>query len=53
MVAFLRAEATAIYDFNMKGTAADFYEQGVRLSFEQWGAIGAVSYTHLCGRRNP
>ena len=43
-VAFLRAEATAIYGFNMKGTAADFYEQGVRLSFEQWGATGVDSY---------
>ena len=39
-VAFLRAEATAVYGFSMKGTAADFYEQGVRLSFEQWGATG-------------
>lgn len=28
----------------MKGTAADFYEQGVRLSFEQWGATGVDSY---------
>ena len=43
-VAFLRAEATAIYGFNMKGTAADFYEQGVRLSFEQWVATGVDSY---------
>ncbi len=43
-VAFLRAEATAIYGFNMKLTAADFYEQGVRLSFEQWGATGVDSY---------
>lgn len=43
-VAFLRAEATAIYGFNMNGTAADFYEQGVRLSFDQWGATGVESY---------
>ena len=28
----------------MGGTANDFYEQGVRLSFEQWGAGGADAY---------
>ena len=37
-VAFLRAEAKAIYGFNTGGEAKDFYEQGIRLSFEQWGS---------------
>ena len=43
-VAFLRAEGVAVYGFNMGGTAQEFYEQGVRLSFEQWGVEGAESY---------
>lgn len=43
-VSFLRAEGAAIYGFNMKGNAADFYEQGIRLSFDQWGATGVDSY---------
>ena len=43
-VAFLRAEGVAVYGFNMGGTAKDFYEQGVRLSFEQWGVTGADTY---------
>ena len=43
-VAFLRAEAVAVYGFNMKGTAAHFYEEGIRLSFDQWGATGAEAY---------
>lgn len=43
-VAFLRAEAAAVYGFHMNGTAADFYERGVRLSFEQWGASGVDIY---------
>lgn len=43
-VAFLRAEARAIFGFDMKGEAKDFYEQGVRLSFEQWGAGSADQY---------
>lgn len=43
-VAFLRAEGVAVYGFNMGGTAAEFYEQGVRLSFEQWGVEGADTY---------
>lgn len=43
-VAFLRAEGAAVYGFNMGGSAADFYEQGVRLSFEQWGATGVDAY---------
>ena len=43
-VAFLRAEGVAVFGFNMGGTAKDFYEQGVRLSFEQWGVEGADEY---------
>lgn len=43
-VAFLRAEAKAIYGFNMHGEAKKFYEDGIRLSFEQWGADGADAY---------
>lgn len=43
-VAFLRAEGEAVFNFEMGGEAAGFYEQGVRLSFEQWGAGGADEY---------
>lgn len=43
-VAFLRAEGKAIFNFDMGGEAADFYDQGIRLSFEQWGAAGAEQY---------
>ena len=43
-VAFLRAEGTAVFGFNMGGTAEDFYNKGVRLSFEQWGVEGADVY---------
>jgi len=42
-VAFLRAEG-ALRGWNMGGTAKEFYEQGVRLSFDQWGVQGADSY---------
>lgn len=35
-VAFLRAEGVAVFGFDLGGTAQSFYEQGVRLSFEQW-----------------
>ncbi|MCH4148698.1 MAG: SusD/RagB family nutrient-binding outer membrane lipoprotein [Prevotella sp.] len=42
-VAFLRAEG-ALRGWNMGGTAKSFYEQGVRLSFGQWGATGADAY---------
>ena len=36
-VAFLKAEAVGVFGWNMGGSAKTFYEQGVRLSFEQWG----------------
>ena len=42
-VAFLRAEG-ALAGWNMGGTAKDFYEEGIKLSFEEWGADGAAAY---------
>lgn len=43
-VAFLRAEGKAIFDFDMGGDAGAFYNQGIRLSFDQWKVEGADSY---------
>ncbi len=43
-VAFLRAEAVAVFGFDMGGEAKDFYEDGIRLSFEQWSAGSADAY---------
>lgn len=43
-VAFLRAEGAAVHHFNMGGTAEEFYNRGIRLSFEQWGVAGAEDY---------
>ncbi len=43
-VAFLKAEAVAVFGFDMGGSAKEFYEQGVRLSFDQWGVAGADAY---------
>ena len=40
---FLKAEG-ALRGWNMGGTAEDFYNEGIRLSFEQWGADGAEDY---------
>lgn len=42
-VAFLRAEG-ALRNWNMGGTPKSFYEQGIRLSFGQWGANGVENY---------
>lgn len=42
-VAFLRAEG-ALRGWSMGGTAKEFYEQGVRLSFAQWEVQGADAY---------
>ena len=42
-VAFLRAEG-AVRGWEMGGTAKSFYEQGITLSFEEWGAEGVASY---------
>ena len=43
-VSFLRAEAVAVFGYNMGGEAKDFYEKGIELSFEQWGAGSAAAY---------
>ncbi len=43
-VAFLRAEGNAVFGFEMGGTADVFYNEGIRLSFEQWGAPGVDQY---------
>ena len=43
-VAFLRAEGAAVHNFNMGGTAEQFYNRGIELSFEQWGVDGAAAY---------
>lgn len=43
-VAFLRAEGRAVFGFNMGDEARNLYEQGIRLSFEQWGAAGVNKY---------
>ncbi|MCM1177349.1 MAG: SusD/RagB family nutrient-binding outer membrane lipoprotein [Bacteroidales bacterium] len=40
---FLRAEA-ALRGWNAGGSAKDFYEAGVRTSFEEWGASGVDAY---------
>jgi len=42
-VAFLRAEG-ALRGWNMGGSAQEFYEKGIRLSFEETGAGGADAY---------
>ena len=42
-IAFLKAEG-ALRGWNMGGTARDFYQRGITLSFEQWGAGNASSY---------
>lgn len=43
-VAFLEAEAVAVFGYDMGGSAKDFYEKGIALSFEQWGAGSAAQY---------
>lgn len=43
-VAFLKAEAKAVFGFDMGGEAEDFYNEGIRLSFQQWGVSGADAY---------
>lgn len=42
-VAFLKAEG-AMLKWNMGGTVKEFYEQGISLSFNQWGVSGASEY---------
>ena len=50
-VAFLKAEARAVFGFDMGGEAGDLYNEGIRLSLEQWG-VGAefAAYTADDGR---
>lgn len=43
-MAFCRAEGALAGWSNMGGTAKSLYEEGVKLSFEQWGAGDATSY---------
>ena len=44
-VAFLKAEAKAVFGFNMgAGTAEEFYNEGIKLSFEQFGLSGYAEY---------
>ena len=42
-MAFCRAEG-ALAGWNMDGTAEALYNEGITLSFEQWGASGAADY---------
>lgn len=49
-VAFLRAEGRAIFNFNMGGEADYFYNEGIRLSFDQWKADGAEAYLNDADR---
>lgn len=41
--AFLRAEG-ALKGWNMGGNAKDFYEEGIRLSFDEWQTTGVETY---------
>ncbi len=43
-MAFCRAEGALAGWNNMGGTAKSLYEEGVKLSFEQWGAGDATTY---------
>lgn len=42
-VMFLRAEA-ALYGWDKEATPQNYYEQAIRLSFEQWGVSGIDTY---------
>lgn len=42
-VAFLKAEAKAVFGFDMGGEAGDFYNEGIRLSFEQYNLTGSYA----------
>ncbi len=43
-VAFLRAEGAAVFGWSMGGSAEDFYNKGIQLSFEQYGCGDATDY---------
>ncbi|MFZ4861784.1 RagB/SusD family nutrient uptake outer membrane protein [Sphingobacterium sp. Mn56C] len=49
-VAFLQAEG-ALKGWNMGGSAASLYNQGIRLSFEQWNVNGADAYLNNSSSR--
>lgn len=40
-VSFLRAEGAGVFNWNMGGTAESFYNNGIRLSFENYGVADA------------
>lgn len=44
-VAFLMAEAVAVWGYNMGDSAENLYNRGIELSFEQWGVSGAAAYS--------
>ena len=48
--AFLRAEG-ALKGWDMGDTPKNLYEQGIKLSFEEWGASGAADYIANATRR--
>lgn len=52
-VAFLKAEAKAVFAFDMGGEASSFYYEGIRLSFEQWGASGYEDYIAVNAEKKP
>lgn len=43
-VSFLKAEAIAVFGYEMNSDAQTEYEKGISLSFEQWGVSGAEAY---------
>lgn len=43
-VAFLKAEAVAVFGFDMGASAANLYNEGIRLSFEQHSVSGYEAY---------
>ncbi|MCM1292272.1 MAG: SusD/RagB family nutrient-binding outer membrane lipoprotein [Bacteroides sp.] len=43
-VCFLRAEGSAVFGWDMGGTAESFYNKGIQLSFENYGVSGADDY---------
>lgn len=43
-VCFLRAEGIAVFGWDLGGSAEDFYNKGIELSFEDYGVTGAEDY---------
>jgi hypothetical protein len=46
-VAFLRAEGAAVFGYDMDGTAEELYNEGIRLSFEQWGLADNLAEAYM------